>query len=606
MGIVYRAQDEVLERPVALKLLPPDVVHSPGRLAQLTREAQLLASLNHPNIAIIHGMEDSAEGLRYLVLEWVPGETLAARLRRGPLSIAEGFEVCLQVAHALAAAHAAGVIHRDLKPGNIMIAADGRVKVVDFGLAQRFVPSEDRPSSQAPTTITGTLGYLAPECLHGQGDHRVDVFAFGCVLYECLTGKAAFPGASAEQILEAIAQAEPDASALPSQCSPALKRILDDCLRKDPKERAASFLQIAQDLEAARHKRPLDRRTFRVGFPSPGTRFVGRLQETKQCRALLEPGGMVTLTGPGGVGKTRLAISVAESLEPELEGLGFVDLASVQNPDGVPEALAAALEIKDEPPLPLLERIRKHLADSRTLIVLDNCEHVAGAVSDLVTTLRSSCPELSILATSRMSLHLPGERTYVVEPLPIPMDDGTEDPRTLARCEAVQLFVERAAGTDASFVPDAQALLSIARICRRVEGLPLAIELAAARVPVLSLDEIATRLDRQLQLLRDNTGRMAPRHRALHAAIAWSVRQLRPSEARLFRALSVFQDGWDLAAATAIGSVTDEFETLDLLASLIDKSLVFATVTRAGTSRYRFLEPVRQFARSQLAADPED
>ena len=247
MGRVYRARDTKLGRDVAIKVLPAEFSREPERLARFEREAKLLASLNHPNIATLHGLEES-EGERYLVMELVPGETLAERLKRGPLPADEALAVARQVASALEAAHENGVIHRDVKPANIKIMPDGQVKVLDFGLAKAFAPdgTNEDPSS-SPTlsaagtragVILGTAAYMSPEQARGQTvDKRSDIFSFGAVLFEMLAGRPPFRGETVSDVLAAILKSDPDWSELPSALDPRLEALLRGCLKKNPKER---------------------------------------------------------------------------------------------------------------------------------------------------------------------------------------------------------------------------------------------------------------------------------------------------------------------------------------------------------------------------------
>ncbi|HVP38496.1 MAG TPA: protein kinase [Candidatus Saccharimonadales bacterium] len=261
MGVVYLARDPRLDRLVAIKVLPEEFARDPERLARFEREARLLASLNHPNIAGIHGLEEEA-GRRFLVLEYVEGPTLAERLPRGPLSLEDTLEVARQVAAALEAAHESGVVHRDLKPGNIKITSSGEVKVLDFGLAKGGAGSEP-PSgldlSQSPTltqartaagVILGTAAYMSPEQARGRSvDRRADIWAFGCVLYEMLTGRQAFEGETVTDTLAAILKSEPDASSLPASVPPRLRGLLERCLRKDPRTRVRDIGDVRVELE---------------------------------------------------------------------------------------------------------------------------------------------------------------------------------------------------------------------------------------------------------------------------------------------------------------------------------------------------------------------
>jgi eukaryotic-like serine/threonine-protein kinase len=262
MGDVYRARDPRLGRDVAIKALPAAFAADPERLARFEREAKLLASLSHPNIAGIHGLEEVA-GHRYLVLELVEGETLASRLARGPLPIDETLEIAKQIAAAVEAAHENGVIHRDLKPGNVMLKPDGTVKVLDFGLAKGGAASgsgSDPNLSASPTlthlatnvgVILGTAAYMSPEQARGKSlDRRTDIWSFGCVLYECLTGRPAFGGETVSDVVAHILAREPDWSALPGNTPPRLIALLKRCLTRDAKQRQRDIGDARLDLDA--------------------------------------------------------------------------------------------------------------------------------------------------------------------------------------------------------------------------------------------------------------------------------------------------------------------------------------------------------------------
>jgi serine/threonine-protein kinase len=251
MGQVYRARDTKLDRDVALKVLPESFVHDPDRLARFQREAKVLASLNHPNIAHIHGLEES-DGVRALVMELVEGEDLAQRLTRGAIPLDEALPIAKQIAEALEAAHEQGIIHRDLKPANIKVREDGTVKVLDFGLAKAIEPRNAMPNAtQSPTITTpamtqagvilGTAAYMSPEQVRGRAvDKRADIWAFGCVLYEALTGKRPFDGADAAETLANVIKDDPDWAALSSRVSSNIVAMVRACLEKDPRKRIAS------------------------------------------------------------------------------------------------------------------------------------------------------------------------------------------------------------------------------------------------------------------------------------------------------------------------------------------------------------------------------
>src|SRR2546428_4045852 len=240
MGEVYRAKDTKLHRDVAIKVLPDLFAKDPERLARFEREAHVLAALNHPHIAAIYGLEE-ANGSQFLILELVEGETLAERLKAGPLPLTETLTIARQVADALEAAHEKGIIHRDLKPANIKVTPGGVVKVLDFGLAKATGELQSPTMTVGSTqegTILGTAAYMSPEQARGQAvDKRTDIWAFGCVLYEMLTGHVAFPGETVSDTIVAILEREPDWAALPATTPPMVARLLKRGLEKDPKRR---------------------------------------------------------------------------------------------------------------------------------------------------------------------------------------------------------------------------------------------------------------------------------------------------------------------------------------------------------------------------------
>ena len=356
MGEVYRARDTKLERDVAIKVLPEEFAKDKERLARFEREAKLLASLNHPNIASIYGLEES-DGVKALVLELVEGPTLAERIAEGPIPVEEALPISRQIAEALEAGHEAGVIHRDLKPANVKVKEDGTVKVLDYGLAKELEGETphgaDSELSQSPTltrqgtqvgVILGTAAYMSPEQAKGKRvDKRTDIFSFGCVLYEMLTGNKTFDGETAGETLAAVIKTEPEWEALPTDLSPTIRKYLTRCLEKDPKRRVRDLgdVRLAMegvfDTEAATEASTANSNKLglwsppqtRGNLPLLGTSFIGRESEVAELVQLLRTHRLVTLTGVGGVGKTRLAIQVAAKLSTEFtDGVWMVELAS--------------------------------------------------------------------------------------------------------------------------------------------------------------------------------------------------------------------------------------------------------------------------------------
>ncbi len=256
MGEVYRARDTTLGRDVAIKILPRHFTADPERLARFEREARMLAALNHPNIGAIYGLEAAAGGVRALVLELVEGETVADRIQRGPVTVTDALTIARQIADALDAAHEKGIIHRDLKPANIKVTPGGVVKLLDFGLAKAATGELQSPTvtvgSTQEGTILGTAAYMSPEQARGQAvDKRTDIWAFGCVLYEMLTGRLAFPGETVSDTIVAILEREPDWTALPATTPPMVARLLRRGLEKDPKRRLRDIADARAELDDA-------------------------------------------------------------------------------------------------------------------------------------------------------------------------------------------------------------------------------------------------------------------------------------------------------------------------------------------------------------------
>jgi len=317
---------------------------------------------------------------------------------------------------------------------------------------------------------------------------------------------------------------------------------------------------------------------------------------------------LLTLTGAGGSGKTRLALEVARDLiEAYPDGVWLVELAPLSEEALVPKVVAEALRVPERPQEPLSDTLAEVLRDRQLLLVLDNCEHLLEATAWLVDKLLDSCPRLRIIATSREAIGVEGEVRWLVPPLSVPEPQGTPSSKELEAYESVRLFVERARGRDPSFSLNPKNAIAVTEICRRLEGIPLAIELAAARVGALSLEQISQRLNDSLKLLTGGSKTQMAKQRTLRGALDWSHQLLSEDEKELFGRLSVFAGGWTLEASEAVGSGQgiEEDEVLDLLSELVEKSLVVARGSERGGVRYRLLEPVRQYARERLGRSGE-
>jgi len=335
--------------------------------------------------------------------------------------------------------------------------------------------------------------------------------------------------------------------------------------------------------------------------------FVGRRHELAELVALLSRTRLLTLVGTGGAGKTRLALELARSREATFaDGAALVELDAVADGSLVPGAVAEALDLRALPGDAVLHAVAVELAGRQLLLVLDNCEHVIGASAAVADVLVRAAPRVTILATSREPLRVPGEVVFRVPSLAIPDPERPEEPEALLRYEAVRLFVERAAGVAAGFALDAVNGAAVARICHRLDGLPLALELAAARVDALSPDALADRLDDRFRLLRAGSRSAPTRQQTLEATLDWSHDLLSQPERILLRRLAIFAGGFDLDAAEQVcaGDAIDAADVAHLLARLVERSLV-ASEDRAGARRYRLLETIRAYATAMLAASGE-
>ena len=348
----------------------------------------------------------------------------------------------------------------------------------------------------------------------------------------------------------------------------------------------------------------LDPNKSNHNLPEPLNSFVGREREISELKDLLATTRLVTLTSMGGTGKTRLSLQVAAAVIDDYPaGVWFVELASLADERLVPQAVAAVLGVKEVAGRPVIEALEKYVKDRQLLLILDNCEHLVQASAELAKKLLRSGRGLQILASSRERLHVMGETTYPVPSLAIPEAQiavgDTAGLDAFKRFEAVRLFIDRATASQPSFQITSKTAGAVADICRRLDGIPLAIELAAARVGAMAVEQIATRLGDRFELLSGGDKTSMPRQQTLRASIDWSVELLSVAERELLERLSVFAGGWTLEAAEAVGArdAADASAVLDILIALVEKSLV---IMDADGERYRLLETVRQYAQARL------
>ena len=634
MGTVYLGFDPSLDRRVALKVLDGSLATGPEARERLQREARLLAQVAHPNIATIHAI-DEHEGLCFFSMEAVVGETLAQRLSR-PLPADDALRITRQIAFALEAAHRVGITHRDLKPANVMVDGDGIVKVLDFGIASSSAaltagfaaPARARESAPREPVgrIVGTPGYMSPEQIRGQNvDGRSDLHALGAILFECLSGHRALEAPTVEARLEKTLHGHPDWSLLPTEISNELRAIIVSCLEKDPGKRPSSAHSVRRAIDEELARRIVRRHLEchgafdaspasreRVRLPHPLTRLIGRSDEVATVAQALDTSRLVTLTGPGGCGKSRLALEVARELTQIegrfADGVNWIDLTPLQSSHELLETVIRTLEIVEKCGTNAEDTLLEYLRDKSVLLVLDNCEHLLPDCGRTLAKWLRECANLSVLATSREVLHTSGETAIRVEPLAVPVDSDIAGAPDAFSDGAVGLFLERARAANSQFTPTTEALDDIVAICRRLEGMPLAIELAAARIRSMTAHQVLQRLDDRFAFLRSRDPSVASRHRDLHALVGWSYDLLDDQEQQFLCRLSVFRGGCSLEAAERVCMERIDGDALDLLTSLIDKSLVVPDHgASGGTSqvRYRMLQTIREFGESQIADSTE-
>ena len=662
MGEVHQAHDLDLDRTVAIKLLHATSAADPSLNERFLREARSAAQLIHPHVALVYQV-GRHEGLTFIVMEWLDGGDLAHAVRQhGALPWRDALAAIRDAAAGLAAAHAAGLVHRDIKPSNLMRNRAAQVKLVDFGLARLHASPSDLTHGDG---LLGTPAYLSPEqCAGEAATPQSDLYALACTAFHLLTARAPFTASHVAAVLYAhLHKPLPDPRAWAPDVPEAVVQVLQRAAAKEPAQRHPSAAALLADLDAvlrggapaavvpalppASDHTPAAPAAGNLG--TDATSFIGRDRLSAEVVEQLRQARLLTLAGPGGTGKTRLALHAARRVAAAFpDGAWLVELAPLESPtgrsrdDSSPSAIGggplpspgrpmtatgagdaermvwgtvAALfglrdDAGDDPDDPLLA----HLAGRALLIVLDNCEHLLQAAAALAQRVLAHAPRVRILATSRQPLGLPGELTLAVPPLAVA--DADAPLAELAGVEAVRLFVERAAAARPGFTLGPDNAAAVAQICRRLDGIPLAIELAAARAKVLAPVQIAARLDDAFKLLTGGQRTVLPRQQTLRALIDWSWNLLDEGERRLLARCSVFAGDFSLEAAeavladdvehatTATHGATVEIDVLDGLASLVDKSLLLAA-ERGGEMRYRLLETIRQYGAERLQAAGE-
>ncbi|KAF0963186.1 protein kinase domain-containing protein [Rhodococcus sp. T7] len=629
-GVVYRCTQADLDRTVAVKVLTVELDEE--NKARFFREQRAMGRMTgHPNIVNILQVGATASGLPYIVMPYHPQDSLDALIRRrGPLPLTEALRVGVKMAGAVETAHRLGILHRDIKPANILLSDYGEPELTDFGIAHITGGFET-----ATGVVTGSPAYTAPEVLAGDPPSpAADVYGLGATLFSALTGHAAFERRSGEQVvaqfLRSTTQPVPDLRehGIPDDVSGVIARAMS----REPDQRPATVADFGEELRQLQrnHDLPVDDMALRTEADAHGnseepsshpgrsshgpaslgatgslplelTSFVGRRHELTEAKNLLGGSRLVTLTGIGGVGKTRLAMRVAAAVQREYgDGARLVELGELRDGSSLVDAVAAAVGVRDQSVRPLREVLIEFLASREVLLVLDNCEQMVDAVADLVGLLLRACPRLRILATSREPLVIGGEAVLRVPPLGLPDPGRQPSLRGLPKYDAVTLFADRAAAAVPGFVLTEENAAAVAGICHRLDGLPLPIELAAARLRAMSPAQILQRLTDRYSLLSRGSRGVPTRQQTLRLSVDWSFELCTAGEQLVWGRLAVFAGSFELDAAEQVcGAGLGPDELLDTLTSLADKSILIRE-EHGSVVRFRMLETLREYGYEKL------
>src|SRR4051794_849080 len=507
MGFVFSAEHILLGRKAAIKTLLPELIGDVDFKERFIRESRVVASIDHPNIIPIYDAGE-ADGVAYIAMRYVQGCDLADLIgRQGGLSVDRTLAIIDQVGGALDAAHAHEIIHRDVKPANVLIdESAGRVYLTDFGIAK----AARSPGLTQQGFFLGTLDYASPQQIEGKAlGPSADIYSLGCALYECLTGLKPFPLETDVAVMYAhMLEPPPKVTATKPDLPVALDEVVARAMAKSEADRFSSCRELVDTARSAladggrpgratvaAAPRPSVARLVVSNLPAVSTPLLGRQRELTAVAELLrrEDVRLVTLLGVGGTGKTRLSLELGATLGPEFGNVLFVDLAPISDPALVGNAIAEALGVGEARDMPLLETLRARIGSDPMLLLLDNFEQVIDAAS-FVAELLAVAPSLNVLVTSQAPLRVRGEHEFPVPPLSLP---DPSDVDSMAESAAVALFVERAQSVRPNFELTDENRAAVAEICVRLDGLPLAIELAAARVKLLSPQAMLARLERR-------------------------------------------------------------------------------------------------------------
>jgi len=613
MGTVYIGKDTNTHELVAIKQLKNDVIlQDPDIVRRFELEGDALRRLNHPNIVKMLATEDN-NNAHFIVMEYVEGGSLLDVLNEEKqLSIQRILYIALDLADALTRAHRLKILHRDIKPANVLIAKDGTPRLTDFGMAR----VQDVHVTQTGM-IVGTLAYLSPEALHGENiDERSDIWAFGILLYEMLAGERPFPETNPGALITSImTKPVPDLEAIRPDAPTALVDLVYRMMKKDVHARIPSVRLIGVELESlirgdtssiqtvappdtdGRFVTPTpttvssqvrqSQITPTHNLPQSPTAFVGREAELTELATLIDDDAihLITLIGPGGIGKTRIALETAHRhLNQFSDGIYYVPLAPLNNPEHLVSTLADNINFtfsgSEDPQKELLN----YLAEKNMLLILDNFEHLIQE-ANLLSDILKSAPNLTIIATSRERLRLRGEHIFEVEGMILPRLNTTAE--ELKTYPATELFLQSAHRVMPNFEIDDESAEDVARVIRLVQGFPLGIELAAAWLEMLPIDEIVQEIEKSFDFLETDLRDVPERHRSIRAVFEYSWNLMTPEEQAIFLELSVFRGGFEREAAQTVTGAS-----LRNLTALVNKSLLI----RMPSGRYQAHKILQQYA----------
>ncbi len=597
---VYRAYQPTVRREVAIKIILPEFVSDPTFFERFELVAQTVAQLEFPWIVPVYDYWQETDAA-YLIMRLLRGGNLENRLAE-PWPLEKAVRLVEQVASALATAHEAGVVHGNLRPTNILLDDEGNAYVSDFGTI----------SDEFARQINHLPRYLSPEQQRGEpATAGSDIYALGLIVGEMLAGGAAKGRTEErpyrrsngrEKILAKLAHA---LSVLGNDRAANVEMVIRRATALQADGRFDTVLDFSSALHRAMERRLYEtqpvsagqRQRYGTQLPPDETPFIGRKKELAMLNKLIDDPltRLINITGPGGIGKTRLALTAAREQNAHFpHGVFLVPLLSVEASDQVAGAITAALELPIKEERSLQQQLLDYLQDKHLLLVLDNFEHLI-ASKGLLAQMVSQAPRVSILVTSREVLHLHEEQLFPLAGLTLPAAELVED---VFEADASQLFINSARRLQPDFSLYKTDVDALKRICQLVEGMPLAIELAAGWANTIGLPQIVAELRRSFDFLQDRNGGMADRHASIEAVFAASWQQLGQQDRLVFKKLSVFRGGFSLEAARQISGIS-----FGSLSHLVSKSLLQFD---RGSDRYQMHELLRQFAVLKLAEDKDE